>query len=59
MALLLLSMLLPAFLLATAANVSSKLIDGCSILAGRFGTLTDIGLVGEFLEGASVLLEFT
>lgn len=58
-ALLLLSMLFPAFLLATAANVSSRLIDCCSMLAGRLGSLTDIGFVGEVLDGASVLLEFT
>ena len=40
---LLLNILFPAFLLATAANVSSRL----SMLAGRFGTLYDIELVGE------------
>jgi len=53
------SMLLPALRRATAANDSNReMVDG-SMLAGRLGTDTDMGLVGEARVGASVLLAFT
>jgi len=53
------SMLLPAFRRATAANDSNREMVEGSMLAGRLGTDTDMGLVGEARVGASVLLAFT